>query len=53
MSMRAFRYFSVAMLALVLRMPVAAQGVERTAQGVRLDVQGGKFKCEVMFSSVR
>ena len=49
--MRAFRYFSVAMLALVLRMPVAAQGVERTAQGVRLDVQGGKFKCEVMFYS--
>lgn len=49
--MKAFRYLAVAFLALLMCLPAAAQGVGRTAQGVRLDVQGGKFKCEVTFYS--
>ena len=38
-------------MALAVCLPVAAQKVERTADGVRLDVDGGKMKCEVMFYS--
>lgn len=49
--MKAFRYLAVAFFALLMCLPAAAQGVGRTAQGVRLDVQGGKFKCEVTFYS--
>ena len=39
--MRVFCYFGAALLAVVLCLPAAAQTVERTAQGVRLDVQDG------------
>lgn len=47
--MKAFCYFVAALLASNVCLAAAGQGVERTAHGVRLDVQGGKFKCEVTF----
>ena len=49
--MKAFCYFVAALLASNVCLAAAGQGVERTAHGVRLDVQGGKFRCEVMFYS--
>ena len=49
--MKAFCYFVAALLASNVCLAAAGQGVERTAHGVRLDVQGGNFRCEVMFYS--
>lgn len=49
--MRAYRFLFAALAVLAVCLPVAAQTVERTAQGVRLDVGEGKFRCEVMFYS--
>ena len=51
MSMKAFRFLFAALAVLAVCLPVAAQTVERTAHGLRLDVQDGKFRCEVMFYS--
>lgn len=49
--MKAFRFLFAALTVLAVCLPVAAQTVERTAHGLRLDVQDGKFRCEVMFYS--
>ena len=49
--MKAFRFLFAALAVLAVCLPVAAQTVERTAHGLRLDVQDGKFRCEVMFYS--
>ena len=49
--MKTLRYLSAALTVLAVCLPVLAQSVEQTAQGVRLDVGEGKFRCEVMFYS--